>query len=200
MLASRRSSLAKITGLLLLGALSLPAYGCGSSNDNSGGGSASCATKPSDCKPGTTCWYNTDGKYTCLPAKQGAGQGASCTNVVGQPQCDEGLGCFPNGAGTATGTCMPFCDNGGCGTDEGCFQVSLQNTSAPAIPICGPLPKDAGGNDSGTPQDSGSDATTNNDAATEAGSDATTNNDAATEAGSDATTNNDAGASDAAAD
>lgn len=188
MLAPRRSSVVKTTGLLLFGALSLVAYGCGSSSNNSGKKTVSCATKPSDCKAGTTCWVaDTNGNYACLPAKVGAGKGTSCTNVVGQPQCDEHLGCFPGQSGSAKGTCMPFCDNGGCLADEMCEKVILLGVNSPPISMCGPLPND-GGSDSGPPGDAGQDT----------GSDAASNNDAATESGGDAASNSDAGSSDAA--
>ncbi len=185
MLVSRRSSLVKVTGLLLLGAASLFSYGCSSSNNKSSTGRISCATKPSNCKPGTTCWATSSGGYTCQAAKKGAGLGASCTFIPDQPQCDEGLGCIPDSNGSSKGTCQRFCDNGGCGADQGCFKVTV-NGSSTGVPICGPLPPD-GGTDSGPPP---SDASNN----------VTSNNDAATEAGSDATSNNDAGSSDAAGD
>ncbi len=189
-LSSRRSPLSTLTGLVLFGALSLAASGCGSSNNNSGTTSTSCATKPSDCKPGTTCWVGSDGKYACLPAKAGAGKGTACTNVIGQPTCDEKLGCFPGSSGSAQGTCMPFCDNGGCGTDELCYQVR-STSGGPAVPMCGPQSSDAG-SDSGPGPDAASDAgqqDSGGDSATEAGQ---------TDAGSDAA--NEAGQSDSGSD
>lgn len=182
MLASRRLSAAKIPGLLLLGALSLASYGCSSSSNNTNKTPVSCAVKPSDCKPGTTCWITSSGGYTCQTAKAGAGQGTSCINIVGQPQCDEHLGCFPNQSGSAKGTCQPFCDNGCKDANQVCYQVGIKGGAQ--VPICGPLPKD-GGSDSGPPP-------------SDAGKDATSNSDAATDSGSDATSKSDAGSSDAA--
>lgn len=177
-----------LRGALVLSIVGLLACAC-SSSDSSGGSHppASCTTDPSTCAAGTVCWpNNANGDYACLPAAAGQGQGSTCSNVIGQPQCDVGLACFPSANGSPTGMCEPFCgttapDNTKCtppGSSGQCYQLKLQAPHQYPIYVCQPAAptNDGGAGASGSGGSAGASgsAGTGGAGGSDAGADATT--------------------------
>ncbi|MEZ4226448.1 MAG: hypothetical protein R3B13_36215 [Polyangiaceae bacterium] len=124
-----------MAALVCIGGL---AVACGSDDSNGSNTPGGCQSNPTSCAADQTCWANAAGTtLECLPADSSKPEGSPCINTAGVATCGAGMFCFPNTSAPTTGTCSPFCQNGGCSNGGVCAQVQLIGTGI-VVPVCSP--------------------------------------------------------------
>jgi hypothetical protein len=113
-------------------ALVLVAACSSSSSGGSNNTTTPCNQNPWECPAGQTCWPNDQqGDFACLDSGKGQA-GAACMDIVGTPDCADGLFCAPQISGSASGICSPYCDETsaghGCASGEQCEVITVVAT------------------------------------------------------------------------
>ncbi len=131
--STNRRAFGTFASLSVVG-LALSGANC-SSKGAGAGGEAECASTPTECPQGQTCWPTSATTLGCIASEPAAVAGATCTEQYNQATCGDGMLCDSTSP-TGTGQCALYCGpTSACPAGYSCNTTQV-GASGPMVDIC----------------------------------------------------------------